>query len=43
MLDSDIVAQQLMVTCLVRMPNQTLKDEEARQILELMRKNDGKN
>jgi Cytochrome c. len=43
MLDQDAVAQQEMVTCLVRMPNQDLKDEQARQILEFMRNNDGKN
>lgn len=43
MLDSDLIAQQLMVTCLVRMPSQSLKDDEARQVLEFMRKNDGKN
>ncbi|MEP6616152.1 MAG: cytochrome c [Ginsengibacter sp.] len=43
MLDQDLVAQQEMVTCLVRMPNQDIKDDQARQILEFMRKNDGKN
>ncbi|MEO6961128.1 MAG: cytochrome c [Puia sp.] len=43
MLDKDLVAQQEMVTCLVRMPNQDLNDDQARQILEFMRKNDGKN
>jgi cytochrome c len=42
MLDSDLVAQQMFVTCLVRMPNQTLTDNEARDILEFMRKNDNK-
>jgi len=41
MLDSDLVAQQLFVTCLVRMPNQGVSDEDARDILEFMRKNDG--
>jgi cytochrome c551/c552 len=40
MLDSDLVAQQLMVICVSRMPNQNLSDEDARSILELMRKND---
>jgi mono/diheme cytochrome c family protein len=40
MLDSDLVAQQLMVTCLIRMPVQNLKDDEARNVLEFMRKND---
>lgn len=43
MLDKDLLAQQDLVTCLVRMPNQDLKDEQARQVLEFMRKNDGKN
>lgn len=42
MLDSDLVAQQLMVVCLTRMPNQNLSDDQARAILEFMRKNDGK-
>lgn len=43
MIDSDLVAQAMMVTCLVRMPSQDLTDEQARQALEFMRKNDGKN
>jgi mono/diheme cytochrome c family protein len=43
MLDSDLVAQQLMVTCVTRMPSQNLTAEQARAILEFMRKNDGKN
>lgn len=43
MLDSDLVAQQLMVVCVARMPNQNLSDDEARQMLEFIRKNDGKN
>ena len=43
MLDSDLIAQKMMITCLVRMPNQEVSDEEARQLLEFMRKNDGKN
>ena len=43
MLDKDIVAEQLMVTCVVRMPNQDLTDDQARQILEFMLSNDGKN
>ena len=42
MLDSDLVAQQLVVTCVTRMPNQNLSDDQARAILEFMRKNDGK-
>lgn len=43
MLDKDLSAQSLAVTCVVRMPNQDLSDEQARQMLEFMRKNDGKN
>ena len=43
MIDSDLVAQAMMVTCLVRMPSQDLTDEQARSILEFQRKNDGKN
>jgi cytochrome c2 len=43
MLDKDAEAKALMEVCMVRMPNQNLKDEEARAILEFMRKNDGKN
>lgn len=42
MLDSDLIAQQLVVTCVTRMPNQNLSDDQARAILEFMRKNDGK-
>jgi hypothetical protein len=42
MLDSDMVAEQLIVTCITRMPNQNLSDDQARAILEFMRKNDGK-
>jgi hypothetical protein len=33
----------MMEVCMVRMPNQNLTDDEARHILEFMRKNDGKN
>jgi len=43
MLDSDLIAQKMFVTCLVRMPSQGLSDDEARSMLEFMRKNDGKN
>jgi cytochrome c551/c552 len=43
MLDKDLMAQSVMITCVVRMPNQDLNDEQARQMLEFMRKNDGKN
>ena len=41
MLDRDQAAQMDMVVCLIRMPNQDLTDEQARQVLEFMRKNDG--
>lgn len=43
MLDKDAEAKAMMEVCMVRMPNQNLKDEEARSLLEFMRKNDGKN
>lgn len=43
MLDKDAEAQAMLEICMVRMPNQNLKDDEARAILEYMRKNDGKN
>jgi cytochrome c5 len=41
MLDSDPEAQKLLELCMVRMPNQNLTKDEARQILEFMRSNDG--
>ncbi len=41
MLETDPEAQKLLEQCLVRMPNQNISKEEARQILEFMRKNDG--
>jgi len=41
MLEKDPVAQRLLEECLVRMPNQNLTKDEARQVLEFMRKNDG--
>lgn len=41
MLANDPQAQALLEICLVRMPNQHLTDEEARQVYEFMRKNDG--
>lgn len=41
MIDKDPELQAQLELCLVRMPNQGLNDEEARQILEYMRKNDG--
>jgi len=42
MLDKDLAAQADLVVCLIRMPNQDLTDEQARDVLEFMRKNDGK-
>lgn len=41
MLDKDPKAQAALEICLVRMPNQSLSDEDARNLLEYMRKNDG--
>ncbi len=41
MLDKDPKAQAMLEICLVRMPNQNLSDDEARTLLEFMRKNDG--
>lgn len=41
MIDKDPKAQAMLEICLVRMPNQSLNDEDARAILEYMRKNDG--
>lgn len=40
MIDKDPEAQAMLELCLVRMPNQNLTDDEAREILEFMRKND---
>lgn len=41
MIDKDPELQAQLELCLVRMPNQSLQTEEARSILEYMRKNDG--
>ncbi len=41
MLDKDPKAQAQLEICLVRMPNQNVSDEDARSLLEFMRKNDG--
>ena len=41
MIDKDPEAQAQLEICLVRMPNQNLTDEDARNIYEFMRKNDG--
>jgi cytochrome c551/c552 len=41
MLEKDPKAQEQLEICLVRMPNQSLADNDARELLEFMRKNDG--
>jgi len=41
MIDKDPKAQAMLEICMVRMPNQNLSDQDARDILEFMRKNDG--
>lgn len=41
MIDKDPELQSQLELCLVRMPNQNLDDNDARAILEFMRKNDG--
>lgn len=41
MLEKDPKAQAMLEICMVRMPNQNLTDDQAREILEFMRKNDG--
>ncbi len=41
MIDKDPAVQAQLEICLVRMPNQSLSDDEARGLLEFMRKNDG--
>ncbi|OYU96430.1 MAG: cytochrome C [Bacteroidetes bacterium B1(2017)] len=41
MLAKDANAMALLEECLVRMPNQNLSDEDARNVLEFMRNNDG--
>lgn len=41
MLETDPEAQRQLELCLVRMPNQNVSKDEARQILEFMRSNDG--
>jgi hypothetical protein len=43
MIQKDTAAQNLLEVCLVKMPNQNLTESDARSVLELMRKNDGKN
>lgn len=41
MLEKDAAARELLKQCLVRMPNQNLKEPEARNVLEFMFANDG--
>lgn len=41
MITKDPKVQAQLELCLVRMPNQNLKDNDARQVYEFMRKNDG--
>jgi cytochrome c5 len=41
MLEKDPQAQKLLEECLVRMPNQNLRLDEARKVLEFQRSNDG--
>lgn len=41
MIDVDPKAQAMLEICMVRMPNQNLSDQDARDILEFMRENDG--
>ena len=43
MIDKDPNAQAMLEKCMVRMPNQHLSDDDARNVLEFMRNNDGKN
>jgi hypothetical protein len=41
MIDKDPKAKAMLEICMVRMPNQNLDDEAARNVYEFMRKNDG--
>jgi cytochrome c551/c552 len=41
MLSKDAAAMAMLEECLVKMPNQNLSDEDARNVLEFMRSNDG--
>lgn len=43
MIEKDAEAQKMLEECLVRMPNQNLSEQDARSVLEFMRKNDNKN
>lgn len=42
MLQKDTAAQNMLEVCLVQMPNQNLTEQDARDVLEFMRENDGK-
>lgn len=42
MIEKDTAAQNMLEVCLVKMPNQGLGETQARNVLEYMRKNDGK-
>lgn len=42
MLEKDTAAQNMLEVCLVKMPMQNLSEQNARAVLEFMRKNDGK-
>lgn len=42
MIEKDTAAQNMLGQCLVKMPNQNLSEQDARSVLEFMRKNDGK-
>ena len=41
MLEKDPEAQKLLEQCMVRMPNQNITKDQAREVLEFMRSNDG--
>ena len=41
MINKDPKAQAMLELCLVRMPNQNLSDDDARNVYEFMRRNDG--
>ena len=42
MIEKDTAAQHMLEVCLVKMPNQSLSENDARDVLEFMRKNDNK-
>jgi len=42
MIEKDTAAKNMLEVCLVKMPNQSLNETDARSALEFMRKNDGK-